>query len=228
MPLQKITLFRKTVDGDGTTPTSRNVGIGIDCETDSYTGHVVIINVYSGGAAHNSGQVFPSDTLLQVNGTSVTGMPTQQVLQMLAGEAGTPVSILVSHNPQNMMAAPMVLPVPPTETKSEVVKVDHGPTLEEQEAEERRLAREKVRQIFDGMWPRCLFSSSLCESSPSVDLLLWCGRAGAGSTQDEWRCPDPSKGKQRCGECSAAIRAPGSSVRYKGGEAKPARCCQHV
>ena len=145
MPLQKITLFRKTVDGDGTTTSSRNVGIGIDCETDAYTGHVVILNVYAGGAANNSGQVFPSDTLLQVNGTSVTGVPTQQVLQMLAGEAGTPVSILVSHNPQTIMSAPKV----PTTEKSEAFKV--GPTLEEQDAEERRLVREKVRKIFDGV-----------------------------------------------------------------------------
>ena len=110
MPLQKITLFRKSVDGDGVARSSRNVGIGIACETDQYTGHVVIQKVFVGGAAHNSGQVFPSDTLLQINGTSVTGLPTHQVLQLLGGEAGTPVSILVSHHPQHLMSSPRVPP----------------------------------------------------------------------------------------------------------------------
>lgn len=140
MPLQKITLFRKSVDGDGTAPSSRNVGIGIACETDQYTGHVAIQKVFVGGAAHNSGQVFPSDTLLQINGTSVTGMPTHQVLQMLGGEAGTPVSILVSHHPQQ--APPRVLP--PQMADAPQQNERKLPSVAEQEAEERRLAREKV------------------------------------------------------------------------------------
>jgi hypothetical protein len=143
VPLQKITLFRKSVDGDGTAPSSRNVGIGIACETDQYTGHVVIQKVFVGGAAHNSGQVFPSDTLLQINGTSVTGIPTHQVLQMLGGEAGTPVSILVSHHPQHLMAAPRVPPPPKTELFAPQ-NVQPLRSSAEDEAEERRLVREKV------------------------------------------------------------------------------------
>lgn len=163
MPLQKITLFRKSIDGNGTAPSSRNVGIGIECETDPYTGHVVIQRVNTGGAAQNSGQVFPSDTLLQVNGTSVTGMPTHQVLQMLGGEAGTPVSILVSHNPQYLMSAPRV---PPPE-KSSMIQAPPKPSPPRepvlstavQEAEERRLAREKVRMSAN---TRLYFQQGLC------------------------------------------------------------------
>ena len=149
MPLQKVTLFRKAMDG---VAQNRSMGIGIECETDPYTGHIVIQTVHVGGAAHNSGQVFLADTLLQVNGSSVTGMSPELVQQMLSGEAGTPVSILVSHNPEKLqLASGMALPgiVKPSPSRALPPKPDPGFSAAEQEAEERRMAREKVRkQLF--------------------------------------------------------------------------------
>ncbi len=156
MPLQKITLFRKAIDGDST-PSSHNLSIGISCETDAGTGHVIITEVVPGGAAYNSGQVYPSDTLLQINGNSVTGMHTDKVLKLLAGEAGTPVSILVSHNPKQLnppsyISPPQPLgqiksPLPsrePPPSRAAPHAQQQGLSEAEQEAEERRLVREKV------------------------------------------------------------------------------------
>jgi len=161
MPLQKITLFRKAIDGDSA-PSSHNLSIGISCKTDAGTGHVVITEVVPGGAAYNSGQVYPSDTLLQINGNSVTGMPTDKVLNLLAGEAGTPVSILVSHNPKQLDPAPyMPPPEPLRQMKSPLPSREPPPSRAappaqqqslseaEQEAEERRLVREKVSCACD-------------------------------------------------------------------------------
>jgi hypothetical protein len=128
LPLQKITLFRKLNDGDGLK--NRSAGVGIACETDSVTGDVIIQKVFTGAPASNSGQVFSGDTLLQINGAPVSGLPTAQVLQLLSGEAGTPVSILVSHNPKY--------------AKAMARGTQASQSLSEQETEERRQARERV------------------------------------------------------------------------------------
>jgi hypothetical protein len=103
MPLQKVTLFRKTMDGDDSHSKNRLAAIGIVVSSDSYTGNVVIQEVTSSGAAYNSGQVFPGDTLLQINGASITGMEVNEIQELLSGEPGTPVSIIVSHNPRALL-----------------------------------------------------------------------------------------------------------------------------
>jgi hypothetical protein len=103
MPLQKVTLFRKTMDGDDSHSKNRLAAIGIVVSSDSYTGNVVIQEVMSSGAAYNSGQVFPGDTLLQINGASIMGMEVNEIQELLSGEPGTPVSIIVSHNPRALL-----------------------------------------------------------------------------------------------------------------------------
>ena len=175
MPLQKITLFRKAIDGDGAA-SGLNVSIGISCAIDAGTGHIIITGVFPGGAAYNSGQVYQSDTLLQVNGTSVTGMPTEKVRRLLGGEAGTPVSILVSHNPVVLYNPPpeplreitSLLPsrVPPP---SRVAPRGQQETLSEaeQEAEERRLVREKVNQLRI----RDALPAMYCNDAPLVSII---------------------------------------------------------
>ncbi len=101
--MQKVTLFRKTMDGDDSHSKNGLAAIGIVVSSDSYTGNVVIQEVMSSGAAYNSGQVFPGDTLLQINGASIMGMEVNQIQELLSGEPGTPVSIIVSHNLRALM-----------------------------------------------------------------------------------------------------------------------------
>ena len=174
MPLQKITLFRKAIDGDGAA-SGLNVSIGISCAIDAGTGHIIITGVFPGGAAYTSGQVYQSDTLLQVNGTSVTGMPTEKVRRLLGGEAGTPVSILVSHNPE-LFSPP---PEPLREITSLLPSWDPPPSMEatrgeilseaEQEAEERRLVREKVNKLR----ARDILPAMYLNDAPLVSIIDW-------------------------------------------------------
>lgn len=174
MPLQKITLFRKSIDDDRAA-SGLDVSIGISCAIDAGTGHIIITEVLPGGAAYNSGQVYQSDMLLQINGTSVTGMPTEKVRRLLGGEAGTPVSILVSHNPE-LFSPP---PEPLREITSLLPSWDPPPSMAaprgeilseaEQEAEERRLVREKVNKLR----ARDILPAIYLNDAPLVSIIDW-------------------------------------------------------
>ena len=152
MPRQKITLFRRSMDG----AEGQVAGIGIVCGSDDSTGDAIIQRIVPGGPASNSGQIFPGDTLLQINGTSISGMSLPHVKELLSGTSGTPVSILVSHNPAyvvmaadsrpSQLQAPLTVGKPSFENESapsaNVTSVSGDKDRED--AEERRLVRERV------------------------------------------------------------------------------------
>jgi carboxyl-terminal processing protease len=68
-------------------------GIGAAVRTDE-NGYFVIVQPYDGSPAKAAG-LLPNDIVLEVNGTSVSGMPTSDVISLIRGPKGTTVKFLI-------------------------------------------------------------------------------------------------------------------------------------
>lgn len=67
---------------------------GIGAEVQSKDGHIVIVSPMDGSPAERAG-LKPGDIILQVNGHDVSGQPLDQVVEEIAGPAGTKVTLTI-------------------------------------------------------------------------------------------------------------------------------------
>jgi carboxyl-terminal processing protease len=65
---------------------------GIGAEVQMKEGHVVIVTPLDGSPAQAAG-LRPGDIILRVNGESISGLPLDQVVERIAGQAGTKVTL---------------------------------------------------------------------------------------------------------------------------------------
>ena len=73
---------------------NRYVGIGVQLAGDDAGQRVSIVAAFPRGAARKAG-ARPGDVILEIDGVQTGGMKLDEVVRLLRGEAGTPVSIMV-------------------------------------------------------------------------------------------------------------------------------------
>jgi len=91
-----------SVDHESSTVLEENTLLqaGIGANLAFYKGFCTILDLYSGGPAHNSGKINPGDRILGVaqgneKFLDVTGMKLSEIVKLIRGEKGTPVSLLI-------------------------------------------------------------------------------------------------------------------------------------